>query len=248
MGTMTAPVFLLDGDRLQSGDRLELDGDEGRHAATVRRIRPGEPVWLTDGVGHVAECVVESVERDRLVCAVRSRRDVPAPRPRLTVVQALPKGDRGELAVEMMTEVGVDAVIPWAAHHCVTRWKGERGDKALRRWRSTTREAAKQARRAWLPAVEPLATTSDVARRLAAATLGVVLHESADVPIGALDLPDDGEIVLVVGPEGGLADHELDAFTSAGVATVRLGPTVLRTSTAGAVAAGVLLSRTSRWS
>lgn len=244
---MSAPVFLLDGDRLRSGQRLELDGDEGRHAATVRRIRPGEAVWLADGVGHIAECVVESVGKDRLVCTVETRRDVPPPSPRLTLVQALPKGDRGELAVELMTEVGVDAIVPWSAQHCVTRWKGERGDKALRRWRSTAREAAKQSRRPWLPEIEPLATTAEVARRLADARLAVVLHESADVPIGALELPGDGDVIVVVGPEGGLCDRELDAFTVVGARPVRLGPTVMRTSTAGAVAAGALLSRTTRW-
>jgi 16S rRNA (uracil1498-N3)-methyltransferase len=244
---MSAPVFLLDGHRLRSGERLELDGDEGRHAATVRRMRPGEAVWLTDGAGHVAECAVESVSRDRLVCAVRARRDVPMPSPRLTVVQALPKGDRGELAVELMTEVGVDAIVPWSASHCVTRWKGERGDKSLRRWRSAAREAAKQARRAWLPAVEPCASTAHVVRILAGAQLAVSLHESADVPLGALELPGDGDVVLVVGPEGGLADSELDAFAAAGARPARLGPTVMRTSTAGAVAAGAMLSRTARW-
>lgn len=244
---MSAPVFLLATERLSAGDRLTVDGAEGHHAATVRRMRAGEPIWLTDGAGHVAEGVVESVGKDRLVCVVHARRDVPAPSPRLAVVQALPKGDRGELAVELMTEVGVDAIIPWSATRCITRWKGDRGDKALRRWRIAAREAAKQSRRVWLPDVTALASTTEVARRLSAAQLAIVLHESANLPLGAIDLPADGEIVLVVGPEGGITDAELDAFTAAGARPVRLGPTVMRTSTAGAVAAGVLLSHTARW-
>lgn len=244
---MSAPVFLMDGERLRAGGTLVLDGDEGRHAAVVRRIRPGETVVLADGCGHLARCVVTASGRDGLECEVQERTDVPAPQPRLTVVQALPKGERAEQAVESMTEVGVDAILPWAARRCVTRWAGERGQRSLRRWRATAREAAKQARRAWLPDVGELATTRDVARRLGAAALGVVLHEDATAPAAALDLPATGEIMLVVGPEGGIDGDELAAFEAAGATVAHIGPTVLRTSTAGAVAAGVLLSRTARW-
>jgi 16S rRNA (uracil1498-N3)-methyltransferase len=166
----------------------------------------------------------------------------------VTVVQALPKGERGELAVELMSEVGVDAIVPWAAGRCVTQWTGERGAKALRRWRSTAREAAKQSRRAWFPDVTELATTAAVAKGVEAATLALVLHEGADRGLGDLTVPLDGDVVLVVGPEGGITDDEIGVFTAAGGLAVRLGPTVLRTSTAGAVAAGILLSRTARWS
>jgi 16S rRNA (uracil1498-N3)-methyltransferase len=227
---------------------LELDGDEGHHAAVVRRIRAGEFIELTDGAGHLARCVVVDTGKRGLICEVRSRSDVPPPAPRVTVVQALPKGERGELAVELMTEVGVDVIVPWAAARCVTQWKGERGAKALRRWQSTAREAAKQSRRAWFPDVAELATTAAVAKCAEAASLALVLHESADRGLGELTVPVDGDVVLVVGPEGGITDDELAQLTAAGGLAVRLGPTVLRTSTAGAVAAGVLLSRTARWS
>jgi 16S rRNA (uracil1498-N3)-methyltransferase len=247
VAALSTPVFLVDGGQLDGDDTVELTGDEGRHAAVVRRIRPGELVDLTDGAGRVATCVVRAAGKHGLVCEIRSRRDVPRPAPRFTVVQALPKGDRGELAVELMTEVGVDEIVPWAASRCVTRWQGKRGAKALRRWRSTAREAAKQSRRAWFPAVAELKKTPAVVERLAAAPISVVLHESAATAVTTLELPADGAVVLVVGPEGGVADAELDAFTAAGAVPVNLGPTVLRTSTAGAVAAGVLLSRTARW-
>lgn len=224
-----------------------LDGDEGRHAAVVRRTQPGERVELTDGAGHVAWCVVTSADRSGLICEVESRYDVPPPAPRVVVVQALPKGDRGESAVETLTEVGVDEIVPWSAARCITRWKGERGEKALRKWRSTAREAAKQSRRAWLPYINDPATTAAVADRLASSALGIVLHETADDGLAAVPLPDDGEILVVVGPEGGVTPYELAAFTAAGAAVTRMGPTVLRTSTAGTVAAGVILSRTARW-
>src|ERR1044071_5071017 len=146
---MTVPVFLT--PALPGLDRYVLDGPEGRHAAAVRRIRAGERVDLTDGLGGVAECVAESAGKDSLTLRVLGRRSVPAPEPRLIVVQGLPKGDRGELAVEMMTEVGVDVIVPWAAARSVTQWKGDRAAKSLARWRATAREAGKQARRFHLP-------------------------------------------------------------------------------------------------
>jgi 16S rRNA (uracil1498-N3)-methyltransferase len=146
-----------------------------------------------------------------------------------------------------MTEVGADVIVPWAASRCVTRWDGARGEKALAKWRTASRESAKQSRRSRLPEVTALATTGDVAERLRTAELGAVLHEEAVTPLGAAPLPAVGDVVLVVGPEGGISPEELAAFEAAGAGSYRLGPTVLRTSTAGAVGVGVLLSRTARW-
>lgn len=160
------------------------------------------------------------------------------------VVQALAKGDRGELAVELLTEVGVDVIIPWAADRSVVRWEAERGRKALARWRSTAAEAAKQARRIWWPEVTALATTADVAARLAMAALPLVLHEEATVALASVDVPPTGELVLVVGPEGGIGAEEMAALAAP---CYRLGDTVLRTSTAGLAASAVLLARTGRW-
>lgn len=245
---MSLPVFWMDGDRLRAADHLVLTGPEGHHAAVVRRIRPGETVELTDGRGQLARCTVVAATKSGITCEVNGRGDLPRPDPRITVVQALPKGDRGELAVELMSEVGVDVVVPWAASRCVTRWKGERGEKALRRWRATAHEAAKQSRRSWFPEVAAQATTADAVRVAAAADLAVVLHESAGGrPIGGLGVPASGDVVLIVGPEGGLTDDEVGAFRAAGATAARLGPTVMRTSTAGAVGAAVLLTVTPRW-
>jgi 16S rRNA (uracil1498-N3)-methyltransferase len=126
----------------------------------------------------------------------------------------------------------------------VLEWRGERGGRALAGWRATAREAAKQARRAWLPVVAEPCPTAALAARVRAAALGVVLSETGGTPLAALaTVPADGEIVVAVGPEGGLTDAELAALGPA----YRLGPTVLRTSTAGAVAAALLLARTARW-
>jgi 16S rRNA (uracil1498-N3)-methyltransferase len=235
---VSAPVFVVPSGRLVPGV-VVVDGAEGRHAATVTRIAAGETVVLTDGSGRRGEGVVVSAGRDLIEVEV-------APSPRFVVVQAIPKGDRGELAVEVMTEVGVDVVVPWAASRSVTRWRDARGDKALAKWRTSSRTAAKQSRRSRFPEVTGLATTAEVTALLAAAALGAVLHESATQPLAAAGLPLAGDVVVVVGPEGGLADDELAAFGRAGAAAYRLGGTVLRTSTAGTAALAVL-SAQGRW-
>ena len=244
---MSAPVFVVPTERLVPG-RVVVDGPEGRHAATVLRLRVGEPVVLVDGAGRRGAGTVAAVlGKDAVEVDVPAVDDEPAPAPRLVVVQALPKGDRGETAIETMTEVGVDEVVPWAAARCVTRWREGRGDKALARWRTTAQAAAKQSRRSRFPVVADLASTRDVVDRLRAAAAGVLLHEEAVVPLADLVPPAEGAVVVVVGPEGGLSPEELAAFTEAGATAYRLGPTVLRTSTAGTAALAVLLARTRRW-
>ncbi|MEV6583436.1 16S rRNA (uracil(1498)-N(3))-methyltransferase [Streptomyces sp. NPDC051582] len=248
---MTAPVFVV--EEVPAGPEFVLDGPEGRHAVSVKRLNPGEDVVLTDGRGHWTEGVVKAAEgKDRLVLMdLNLVREEPEPAVRITVVQALPKGDRGELAVETMTETGVDAIVPWQASRCITQWRGERGAKSLAKWRATAREAGKQSRRVRFPEVAEAMSTKQVAALLAGADLAVVLHEDRDTPSGALataELPAAGSIVLVVGPEGGVSPEELAAFAEAGAHPFRLGSSVLRTSTAGTAATAVLLARTGRWS
>lgn len=243
---MSLPVFLaasVAGARV--GDRVVLDGDEGRHAATVKRIRVGEQVVLTDGAGTSATCAVIEAAKSSLALEVEQVAVTERSNPLVTVVQAIPKGDRGELAVEVLTEIDVDRIVPWAASRSVAVWKGERAAKGLAKWRATAREATKQARRSWLPEVAELATTSDVAALIAAADLAVVLHEEATDALADLVLDGVESIVVVVGPEGGISEEELAAFSGARV--VRLGSSVLRTSTAGVAAVAAILSRTPRW-
>ncbi|MGW3626080.1 16S rRNA (uracil(1498)-N(3))-methyltransferase [Streptomyces sp. NPDC000880] len=246
---MTAPVFVVDHFDAGGGGRFVLDGPEGRHAVSVKRLRPGEDVVLTDGHGRWADCVVLDTEgKDRLVVQLDSVSEEPESVPRITVVQALPKGDRGELAVETMTETGVDAIVPWAASRCITQWRGDRGVKALAKWRSTAREAGKQSRRLRFPEVADAATTKQVVALLAKADFAAVLHEEGAEPLATAQLPAEGSIVLVVGPEGGVSPEELTAFADAGAKPYRLGRSVLRTSTAGTAATALLLGRTGRWS
>ncbi|MBT2404358.1 MULTISPECIES: 16S rRNA (uracil(1498)-N(3))-methyltransferase [unclassified Streptomyces] len=247
---MTAPVFVV--EEVPAGPEFVLEGPEGRHAVSVKRLNPGEAVVLADGRGGWAEAVVKSAEgKDRLVVAVSSSGQEPQPPVRITVVQALPKGDRGEVAVETMTETGVDAIVPWQASRCITQWRGDRGAKSLAKWRSTAREAGKQSRRVRFPEVAEAMSTKQVAALLADADLAMVLHEDRDTPsqaLAAAPLPASGSIVLVVGPEGGVSPEELAAFAAVGAHPYRLGSSVLRTSTAGTAATAVLLARTGRWS
>lgn len=239
------PVFVAE-QAGTVGDVIALRGPEGRHAV-VRRVRVGEEVELVDGQGSRLVGAVVGVDGAGIDVSVVSASVEPVAPPRLVVVQALAKGDRSELAVEMLTEIGVDVIVPWAAARSVTVWRGERAERGLRRWRTTAREAAKQSRRSRFVDVRPLATTEAVAGLLSEADLAVVLHESAQVPLSSVAVPSSGDLVLVVGPEGGVDPSELSTFAVAGGIAARLGSTVLRTSTAGVVGAAALLSRTPRW-
>jgi 16S rRNA (uracil1498-N3)-methyltransferase len=247
---MTGALFYVDA-LPAAGAAVNVAGDEGFHAATVRRIRRGERLLLGDGAGELAWCEIEDAERGRLQARVLERWSVAPPTPTVTVVQAVPKSERSELAIELATEAGADAFIAWQAARCVARWDGARADKGLRRWRAVTRSAARQSRRAHIPAVSGPLTTTDLVRRVAndvaAGAAVLALHESATDSLSKHVADQYDSIVLLVGPEGGIDDHEIAALTGSGAVAVRLGPTVLRTSSAAAVALGALGVLTARW-
>ncbi len=245
---MSLPVHLVPSlAGVAVGDVVEVTGDEAHHAVAVRRLSVGESVVLTDGAGlSVVGAVAETGKRVFTVAVSTVRAEEPAS-PHITVVQALPKGERGELAVEVLTEIGVATIVPWAASRSVAVWRGERAVKSHAKWVATAREAAKQARRSWFPGVEPMASTADVVSLVAAADLAVVLHEEGPASFASLTVPTSGSIVVVVGPEGGISPEELSAFAAVGVQGVKLGSEVLRTSTAGVAAVAALLARTPRW-
>ena len=231
-------VAVLDAG-VRVGSLVALDGPEGRHAAVVRRIGVGETVTVTNGEGLGVSGPVVAVRKDGLDLEVAELLESVPSRPRVVCVQALPKNERAEQAVDLLTEIGVDEIVPWQAARSIVRWSGERGDKALAKWRSVAREAAKQSRRLTVPVIAPLATTAQVAVRLAATPAAYVLHEGATLRVAAVR-PPRSEIVLVVGPEGGIAPDELAAFEAAGATTVLIADTVLRSVTAGAVAVAQL--------
>ena len=247
---MTASVFHatpaeLAGARV--GFALTVVGPEARHAVSVMRMQPGEAIELVDGAGRRVRGTVTSVDRrDSLDVDVASVVDEPFPSLRLTVIQALPKGEHAELAVDLMTQVGVDAIVPWAAQRSIAQWKPEKAEKARAKWQAAAAAAAKQSRRARTPVIGELASFTNACALVSGANLALLLHEDATTGLADTHLPAGGEIVIVVGPEGGLADDERAGLRDAGALEVRLGPSVLRSSLAGAVAV-TAISASARW-
>ena len=246
---MTAPLFFVSADQMAGaavGSGLVLDGPEGRHGATVRRIGVGEQVLLTDGLGGLAEAVVETVGAGELHLRLQAIMQEPQPDSRFVLVQALAKGDRDEQAIEAATELGVDEVVPWQASRSIVIWRGERAARSLRKWESVVLAATKQSRRARVTHVGQPANLAAVLHRVESAALALVLHEEAERPLAGFELPVTGDVVLIVGPEGGITPDELSALVAAGAVAVRLGPHVLRSSSAGPAALAVL-SAAGRW-
>lgn len=248
---MSNPLFYVDTLPAVGGIAV-VDGDEGFHASNVRRIRPGERIDLADGTGALAHCVVETAAKGSVSARVEAVATVAVPTPAVTVVQALPKSDRSELAIELATEAGADDFLAWQAARCVARWDGAaRVDKGLRRWRAVARAAARQSRRPRVPDVVAVVSTAELVRRVgevtAAGGLALALHEAASEPLVDVAFGTAHSLLLIVGPEGGIGDDEIAALRTAGARAVRLGPTVLRTSTAAAVALGALGALTPRW-
>lgn len=246
---MSLPVYLVATEALASadvGDVVRLDGPEGRHAATVRRTTVGERVRLADGAGCIVTGEVVDVGRSTLDVRVEVVETVAEPNPSLVLVQALAKGDRDDQAIEAATECGVDEVVPWQASRSIVQWRGDRAAKAAAKWDAVLVAATKQSRRARRPRLAPLVSSVELAERIRRGGTAFVLHEEAVVPLASCALPADGEVLLVVGPEGGISPDELDLFVAAGAQAVRLGDQVLRSSTAGPAAIAVL-SAQSRW-
>ncbi len=230
------------------GDEVVLSGAEAHHASAVRRVRVGEQVSVGDGHGARLEAEVVDAQPKAVTLRVVSRADEPAPSPRVVLVQALAKGDRDELAIQAATELGVDEIVPWQASRSVSRWDAAKSAKGRQRWATIVREASKQALRVRVPEVSELATTAALVRR-AGDTRMLVLEPTAQAALSA-EVWRDGDtrdVVLVVGPEGGLSPDELAALTDAGATAVRLGDTVLRTSTAGPAAIALIAAALGRW-
>jgi 16S rRNA (uracil1498-N3)-methyltransferase len=239
--------FLLpDQSAARPGDSVTLTGTEAHHAAAVRRVRIGEEVTVGDGRGAWLSGHCEAVSPREVTVRITAREDVPAARPRIILVQALAKGDRDELAVQAATELGVDEIVPWQAARSVSRWDAARAEKGRARWAGIVREAAKQAHRAWIPEVAVLATTDSLVGRATGSHV-VILEPTAGFRLTDVAPDADRDVVLIVGPEGGIAPEELAALRAAGATAARLGDTVLRTSTAGPAAIAVLSAALHRW-
>ena len=231
---MSEPCFLCDSVAVPVGGLLHLDGPEGHHAAAVRRVRLGEILLIADGRGKAVRGPVENIGDGFIDLRVHEQLAETPPVHHWTVVQALAKSGRDESAVAMLTELGVTEIIAWQAARSVVRWENKTG-KGLAKWCTTAREAAKQARRFTVPQISA-ATTDEICHRITTAAQAFVLHEAADSYLAAQPLPVAGEILFIVGPEGGISPEELAQFEAAGATPALLAEHVLRTSTAGVVA------------
>lgn len=233
---MTDPLFLADLHAPQVGDTVTLGGEEGRHAATVRRIRPGETITVADGAGTGVRGPVVATDKTSVTLEVAQVLHAPEAPIRYHAVQALAKGDRAELAVEMLTELGIDRIIPWQSSRSVVKWTHDREERQLGRWRSTAREATKQSRRLRVPIVTAAMTTRELVLLIPTMAVTFILHERATTTLRHFDLPESGDVLIIIGPEGGLTDEEVAAFEEAGAQQLLVSDGVLRTSTAGTVA------------
>lgn len=243
-GRVTDPVFLgeLPDPLPDVGTPVVLDGPEGRHAATVRRIRPGERVIIADGAGRGISGPVIEAGKSSITVEVQQTMITPDPKIKITVAQALAKGDRSDIALEMITELGATMIIPWQSARSIVRWSGDRADKSHAKWQATVREATKQSRRLLVPLVDQPVNTRQLATKINDHDRTLILHEEATLRLPELALPQVGRIMIIVGPEGGITPDELDLLTAAGGQPVSISDGVLRTSTAAAVAmAGILL-------
>ena len=233
---MSLPYFLTDDPAAGV-----LTGAEAKHAH-VKRIQPGERIMLIDGQGSTALTRVTSVGAGRVDGVVEKQTFVPQPTPRVTVVQAVPKGERAELAVDLAVQAGADAIVPWISHRTIARWPANKQAKQVEKWRAQALASAKQARRAWVPEVREPVTTNQLAELLRDAGLALVLHEDATDSIRDVEFGDD--VWLIVGPEGGIGDDELEIL---GARPVKLGPEVLRTASAAFAGLCAIGALTSRW-
>lgn len=236
---MTSALFLADFDGVAPGDVVSIVGDEAHHAVAVKRMQIGETVLVSNGRGLAVRGAVSGTGKRELSVLVDEVFEPESPALTWSVVQALAKGDRSDLAVQGATELGARGIVAWQASRSIVRWQGERGEKSLDKWRSVAREAAKQSRRFFLPEVT-FATTGDVVSAIRGAAVALVLHEDAIAHVADVELPLEGTGLIIVGPEGGISPDELDAFLEAGAQSVSISDGVLRTSTAGSVALGQL--------
>ncbi|MEO0060950.1 MAG: hypothetical protein RL343_568 [Actinomycetota bacterium] len=232
---------------VQVGSVVDLTGPEAKHAVSVRRMRVGEAIQLTDKAGLRVRGLVDSIVGNNLHVRVSSVEQDPTPQIQITLIQALAKGDRDELAVQAATELGVVGVIPWEADRSVSRWIGLKEAKGVDRWQSIVTEAAKQSLSSWHPVVAAPIKSVQVADLVEAFDLILVLDPTAATGMGVQSMPKSGRIALVVGPEGGISEPELEALQKAGAVRVNLGAPILRTSTAGIAAISGILALTGQW-
>jgi 16S rRNA (uracil1498-N3)-methyltransferase len=231
------PLFFRGFDQTPSaGDLIELSGQEAKHAISVRRMRVGEAIQLSNGLGLRARGSVAQIDGQQLKMLVDEVSVERQPALAITLVQALAKGDRDELAVQAATELGAVGIIPWQAERSISRWDGAKVAKGVERWQTIATEAAKQSLRALHPKVADLLTTKQLTAEVGSLGKVLVLDPTASIGLSEIKFELPTSIAVVVGPEGGISDSELEMLENAGAVRVHIGESILRTSTAGLAA------------
>lgn len=245
---MVEPMFSMAlSAEVQAGSVIQLAGPEAKHAVAVRRMRAGESIQLSNGKGFRVRGEIQSIQSNVLQIKVLAAAQEIEPEIRLSLIQALAKGDRDELAIQAATELGVSSIVPWEADRSISRWIGLKEEKAVARWQTIVSEAAKQSLRSFTPQVQSPVSTKELVGLIATFDLVLVLDPTADLGLGSLEFANPQTLGIVVGPEGGISEDELDLLESAGAKRVRLGESILRTSTAGVAAISAVLAKSNLW-
>ena len=237
-------LFLV--DKLESSQSIEVAGDEAHHAIKVLRIKLGEEILVSDGAGNWVRAVVENIEKKTFRAKVLERGFQEEKSPRLIVVQGLPKSDRVKDAIEILVESGVDLIIPWQADRSISKWQKD----SLVKWQSAAVAATKQSRRFRKPEIIDGLSLSELLEIESENSAFLVMHESATTKLSEVvtsKFAGMSEIIIVIGPEGGISDSELAVLEGAGAHIVGLGPEVFRSAHAGGAALSAVSALIGRW-
>ena len=237
-------LFLV--DKLEDSNLIEVSGDEAHHAIKVLRINIGEEILISDGAGNWVRASVENIEKKTFAAKVLERGFQQEKSPRLIVVQGLPKSDRVKDAIEILVESGVDLIIPWQADRSISKWQKDSLDK----WKNAAVAATKQSRRFRKPEIIDGLSLSQLLEIESENSAILVMHESAETKLSQVvtsKFADMSEIIIVIGPEGGISESELELLQSVGAHIVGLGPEVFRSAHAGGAALSAVSALIGRW-
>jgi 16S rRNA (uracil1498-N3)-methyltransferase len=226
-----------------SVNQIEVGGDEAHHGVNVLRLKHSEEVKISDGVGSWGIGKVSQLSKKSFTVEISDRGFEHSPKQRVLVVQAILKNDANKEAVDFLTQVGADEIIPWQSQHSI----GKIDDKSFSKWHSAARESSRQSRRVRIPAIVNVHSTESLISKIKGLQNIFVLHESAENRLSQIEINQEVDVILIVGPEGGLSEIEVNTFVDAGAKVVRLGESVLRAANAGAAAVSVVMSRTGKW-
>jgi 16S rRNA (uracil1498-N3)-methyltransferase len=235
-------LFFVDDLPTTVGATYEFNNDDANHAIRVLRMGTGNIFNLSDGAGSWSQVQVLTVAKKSMQVKVLETGKQEPLDTHFTVIQAIPKGDRIKESIEMCTEGGADRIVMWKAARSI----GKSDDK-IEKLQTTAREASKQSRRFRIPEVIGVAATNAVVDQIAQADLAIVFHESATMKVSEIVTPGCKKVAIIIGPEGGLTEDEIDTFAAAGAKVALMGRPVLRSAHAGLAALSAVNTALSVW-